>query len=66
MSVNIHPRELEALKLLSQGISQQQAASAMGIGPSAFERHLQMVRARLNANNTLHAVVIAIRLGYIK
>lgn len=66
MSAQMHPREIEALKLLSEGISQQQAASAMGIGHSAFERHLQMARARLNANNTIHAVVIAIRYGLLK
>ena len=64
--MNLTPREKQALSLLASGLSQKQAAAEMEISQSMLERHLQIAKARLNASNTLHAVVLALRVGAIQ
>lgn len=64
--MNLTPREKEALQMLANGLSQKQTAAEMGINQSMLERHLQIAKARLQASNTLHAVVLAVRGGAIK
>lgn len=64
--MTLTPREKQALSLLARGLSQKQAAAEMEINQSMLERHLQIAKARLGASNTLHAVVLALRVGVIQ
>ena len=60
------PRELQMLKLISTGLNQPQVAAAMGIGLETVKTYTAMVRLKLQADNTTHAVAIALRKGVLQ
>lgn len=65
LNVIISPRQTEVLRLIAQGLSEGEAGQQMGIARATVRNHLFSARAKLNARNTTHAVVIAIRAGFI-
>jgi DNA-binding CsgD family transcriptional regulator len=54
-------REHEVLSLFADGLKQAQVASAMGIGVETVKTYSAMVRLKMHARNTTHAVAIAFR-----
>lgn len=58
-------RELEALRLLSQGLNGIEAAKSMGISYQTLKNHLGHVYLKLGVHSELHAVLKAIRRGLI-
>ena len=57
--------ELEALKLLANGRSAEEIATALGISQSMAHHHLRVAARKLGARNRVHAVAIAVRMGLV-
>jgi DNA-binding NarL/FixJ family response regulator len=58
-------RELEVLKLIADGTSNREIAVSLGLTESTVKSHVKNVMAKLGANDRTHAVLIAIRRGFI-
>jgi DNA-binding CsgD family transcriptional regulator len=58
-------RELECLRLLSQGLQQSELADKMALSESTVKATLFSCRAKLNARTTIQAVAKATRHGLI-
>lgn len=58
-------REKEILKWMSEGKSAEDVACILGISKLTVDRHLKNIREKLDAINTLHAIVKATKLGDI-
>ena len=58
------PREREVLGLLAQGLTDQQAADALGISPRTVEKHVGGVLHKLGARNRTEAVARALEGGW--
>ncbi len=58
------PRELEVLKLLAMGQSNDEIAFKLGIRASTASVHVSHIITKLNAENRTHAVLRAAELGY--
>lgn len=59
-------REREVLTWMAAGKSAEDVACILNISRFTVERHLRNVRDKLNAINTVHAVMEAVRRGYIR
>ncbi len=59
------PRELEALTLLSKGLSNREIAKKLGVSEDGAKIHLKHVNEKLAAKDRVDAVAIAIRKGLI-
>lgn len=59
-------RQREALELMSHGLTYEQTAKEMGISIESVKEHMKVVRSKLCALNTNHAIAEALRLGLIK
>lgn len=59
------PREVEVLRLVSQGWVIQRIAEELGISPHTVRNHIRNLRQRLNAKTKLDAVMIAMRMGIL-
>jgi DNA-binding NarL/FixJ family response regulator len=64
--MNLTPRELEVLAAVAHGCSTKTAAKTIGLSYHTCKDYLRFARAKLNAENTTHAVVIAIQRGLIQ
>lgn len=58
-------REVEVLKLVSSGNSNKQIATLFQISEHTVKNHLTSIMQKLNANDRTHAVVIALRQGWL-
>jgi DNA-binding CsgD family transcriptional regulator len=58
-------RELQVLEQLARGLTARQAAAESQHSVETIGYHLQHVRRKLGASNTVHAVAIAIRRGLL-
>ena len=58
------PREREVLGLLAQGLTDQQAADALGISLRTVEKHVGGVLHKLGARNRTEAVARALERGW--
>lgn len=58
------PRELEVLKLLAMGQSNDEIAQQLGIQASTASVHVSHIITKLNAENRTHAVLRAAELGF--
>jgi DNA-binding NarL/FixJ family response regulator len=58
-------RELEVLRLLGQGSSNDQIAAALQIAPRTAKVHVQNILGKLGAANRTEAVSIAVRQGIL-
>jgi DNA-binding NarL/FixJ family response regulator len=58
-------RELEILKRVAGGTSNKEIASEFGLTEATVKSHLKNVMAKLGANDRTHAVLIAIKRGFM-
>lgn len=58
-------REMEALRLMAQGLSSDEIAEAMGVRKVSVDYLSERIYEKLNARNRVHAVMIAMRRGYV-
>lgn len=54
-------RQWETLRFLAEGLTREQIAQQLGIAPTTVKNHVASIIDRLNANNSAHAVAIALR-----
>ena len=59
------PRELQAITLLSQGLSNREIATRLGVSEDGAKIHLKHINEKLGAKDRVDAVAIAIRKGII-
>lgn len=60
------PRELEALRWFSHGLTREMVAEVMGISTETVKTTVAVARMKLRAKNTAHAVGNALRLGLLR
>ena len=61
----LSPRETEILRYIAEGNSNKRIAYALGIGEQTIKNHITSIMRKLNANDRTHAVVLAIRRGWL-
>ena len=61
----LSPRETEILKYIAEGNSNKRIAYALGIGEQTIKNHITSIMRKLNANDRTHAVVLAMRKGWL-
>lgn len=59
------PREREILRLLADGLSSDEVAVAIHVSSETVRTHLRNAMTKLGAKNRTHAVVLAIKGGFI-
>ena len=59
------PRQLEVLEFLKEGYLIKEIADKLNLSPYTIKNFAKDARKRLRAGNSTHAVVIALREGYI-
>ncbi len=59
-------RELEILELIAKGMSNAEAATALGLSPGTVRTHLEHIYAKLDVSNRTEAVTQGIRRGLIE
>ena len=59
-------RELEILELIARGMSNAEAARALGLSPGTIRTHLEHIYAKLEVSNRTEAVTQGIRRGLIE
>ena len=67
-SINAEPmtdRELEVLSLVAEGNSNKLISSSLGISERTVKNHLTATMSKLRASDRTHAVVTAVRLGWL-
>lgn len=57
-------REVEVLRLVSGGNSNQRVADQLGLREDTIKAHMKAIRQKLDARDRTHAVMIAVRRGY--
>lgn len=63
--LRLNPRELEVLRLVAGGYSRKEAAGLLSISPRTVEQRMGNIIEKLEANNSVHAIAKAIRVGII-
>jgi len=58
-------REREILRHIAEGTSNKRIAYALGIGEQTIKNHITSIMRKLNANDRTHAVVLAMRKGWL-
>lgn len=58
-------REIEVLRLISQGNSNRRAAMLLGVTEDTVKGHVKNILSKLSANDRTHAVMIAINRGIL-
>lgn len=61
----ITPQRIRVLNLAAQGYTTEQIAHRLNLSVTTINHHFQGVYAALGARDRTHAVVLAIRSGYI-
>jgi len=64
-SVALSPREVDALSLLASGASRARAAEFLRISEHTLRVYIESARLKLGAQNTTHAVALALSRGLI-
>jgi len=59
-------REKEVLSYVSRGYGNKQIADQLSISEQTIKNHMSSILQKLNANDRTHAVVLALRKGWIK
>jgi len=62
---NLTERELEVLKLIAKGYSNQEIAKQMVVGTTTIHSHVSRILAKLEASSRTQAVIYAMRAGII-
>jgi len=63
--VPLSQRETEILKYVAEGNPNKRIAHTLGIGEQTIKNHITSILRKLNANDRTHAVVLAIRSGWL-
>jgi len=63
-SDNLSAREIEVLRLVAHGYSNQRAALRLGLKEDTIKAHMKTISSKLGARDRTHAVTIALRRGY--
>ena len=63
--IPLTPREIEVLQHLATGLTNEATATALFLSPTTVRSYAENAMAKLEANNRLHAVAKALRLGLI-
>lgn len=58
-------RELEVLRLMAQGMSNQDIATALTIGESTVKSHVNRILSKLGVNDRTQAVIVAVKRGIV-
>jgi len=61
----LSPREREILKYIAEGNSNKRIAWVLGVGEQTIKNYIASIMRKLNANDRTHAVVLAIRKGWL-
>jgi PAS domain S-box-containing protein len=59
------PRQLEVLRLLSEGVETQEIAATLGIAEETARNHIRALLRAIGAHSRLEAVAIGLRLGML-
>jgi DNA-binding NarL/FixJ family response regulator len=57
-------REVDVLKLVAQGLSNQRTATRLGLKEDTIKSHMKTILSKLGARDRTHAVTIALRRGF--
>ena len=60
------PREMDALEMLTEGLSNKQIAARLGISDHTAKFHVNSILAKFRAGTRTEAVMRGIRLGLVK
>ncbi len=66
MKKQLTPKELQVLQLLSDGMTQIEAAKEMKLSVETVKTYASTAKLKMNAWNTTNAVAIAMRTGFLK
>jgi two-component system NarL family response regulator len=58
-------RELEVLRLMAQGLSNQDIGTALNIGESTVKSHVTRILSKLGVNDRTQAVIVAVKRGFV-
>ncbi len=61
----LSPREREILKYIAEGNSNKRIAWVLGVGEQTIKNYIASIMRKLNASDRTHAVVLAIRRGWL-
>lgn len=64
--LKVSRREMEVLRLLSEGRSNESIAEALVLSPNTVRNHVQRILEKLGAHSKLEAVAIAARSGLLR
>ena len=64
-SQSVTGREKEVLCLVAEGFSNKRVADSLGISERTVKNHLTSIMTKLGASDRTHAVVIAVRTGWM-
>jgi len=59
-------RELGVLELVAQGLRNKEIAGKLSIGEDTVKMHVRNVMRKLDVNDRTHAVMVAVRRGFIR
>ena len=65
LAAPLSPRELEILNYVAQGFQNKQIAHTLAISEQTIKNHITSILRKMDANDRTHAVVLAIRHGWI-
>jgi DNA-binding NarL/FixJ family response regulator len=60
------PRELEVLQLVADGLRNKEVASRLAVSEDTVKMHLRNLMQKLEVNDRTHAVMVAVRRGFIR
>ncbi len=62
----LSPREVGVLELVAEGLTDREIAAKLQIGDQTVKSHVRRTMVKLRARNRTHAVISALRLGYLE
>ena len=67
MSVDdLSPREIEVLRIVASGCSNKAVADRLFLSEDTIKSHMRSILSKLQANDRVHAVTIAMRRGFLE
>ncbi|MBC7881979.1 MAG: response regulator transcription factor [Anaerolineae bacterium] len=58
-------RELEVLRLIAKGLSNQEIGTALSIGESTVKSHVNRILSKLGVNDRTQAVIVSVKRGLV-
>lgn len=66
LRIHVTPRQLEILRMMSNGYTYTDIAKVLHLSPHTVRQHMKDIRNNLGATNAASAVAIALRTGLIE